>query len=401
MAKEQFDIFISGAGPAGLIAAAAFAHDGYSVCLADPMPPVTDGTSQSADQRSTAFLQPAKALFQQTGLWDQLQPHGVPLNALRIVDTTGTPPEVRDERVFQSSDVGDQPFGWNFMNWRIRGVLLDHLNKQPNISLRFGTGFQALLSRTSGAIVTLGDGTRVEAKLVIAADGRTSPLRDAVGIPVQTTRYGQKSLAFVATHTEPHHNISTEIYHEGGPFTMVPLADINGVPASAIVWMNKGRKTIDIAALPRDGLNREMTLRSASLFGPMEVAGPIAVWPIISQRATQLTAERTALIAETAHVLPPIGAQGLNTSLNDIAALLEAARTHPLGEPAMLKSYAKARQRDIANRARVIDLFNRVTRSGDIGLQSLRLAGLKVVHDFQPLRQSLMRAGLGPSKNFS
>lgn len=396
MAKEQFDVFISGAGPAGLIAAAAFAHDGYSVCLADPMAPVTDGKSQSADQRSTAFLQPAMALFQQIGLWEHLRPHGVALNALRIVDTTGTPPEFRDERVFQSSDVSDQPFGWNFMNWRIRGVLLEHLNKQPNVSLRFGTAFQDLLSRTNTAIVTLDDGTRIEAKLVIAADGRNSPVRDAVGIPVHTTRYGQKSLAFVATHTEPHHNVSTEIYQEGGPFTMVPLADFKGVPASAIVWMNKGRKTVDLAALSTDALNAEMTRRSAELFGPMEIAGPLAVWPIISQRADKLTSGRVALVAEAAHVLPPIGAQGLNTSLNDISALIAAATAHPMGSPAMLTAYARARHRDIANRARIIDLFNRVTRSGDIGLQGLRLAGLKTVHDFRPLRQRLMRAGMGP-----
>jgi 2-octaprenyl-6-methoxyphenol hydroxylase len=357
MSRDAFDILITGGGPAGLIAAAAFAGDGFSVCLVDPTKPVTEGTAAGADQRSTAFLQPAKALFEHTGLWDQLSEHGIPLQALRIVDTAGDPPEVRGERAFQSSDVGDQPFGWNFMNWQIRQVLLDHLTKQPNVTLRFGTGFRDLLSRTSGAIVTLSDNTRIEAQLVIAADGRNSPVRDAVGIPAHTTRYGQKSLAFVATHTEPHYNVSTEIYHEGGPFTMVPLADINGVPASAIVWMN-----------------------------------------IISQRADRLTSERVALIAEAAHVLPPIGAQGLNTSLNDVAALLAAAQSHPFGSPAILTTYARARHRDIANRARIIDLFNRVTRSGDIGLQGLRLAGLKTVHDFRPLRQGLMRAGMGPSQ---
>jgi 2-octaprenyl-6-methoxyphenol hydroxylase len=396
MSREAFDILISGGGPAGLITAAAFEGDGFSVCLVDPTKPVTDGTAKGADQRSTAFLQPAKALFEQTGLWDRLSEHGIPLQALRIVDTAGDPPEVRGERAFQASDVGEQPFGWNFMNWQIRQVLLEHLTKQPNVTLRFGTGFRDLLTRTSGAIVTLSDNIRVEAQLVIAADGRNSPVRDAVGIEAHTTRYGQKSLAFVATHLEPHHNVSTEVYHEGGPFTMVPLADINGVPASAIVWMNKGRKTIDLAALSPDTLNVEMTHRSAELFGPMQIAGPLAVWPIISQRADQLTSERVALIAEAAHVLPPIGAQGLNTSLNDVAALLAAAQSHALGSPDMLTAYTRARHRDIANRARIIDLFNRVTRSGDIGLQGLRLAGLKTVHDFHPLRQGLMRAGMGP-----
>ncbi|MBV1867152.1 MAG: FAD-dependent monooxygenase, partial [Marinosulfonomonas sp.] len=142
--------------------------------------------------------------------------------------------------------------------------------------------------------------------------------------------------------------------------------------------------------------NAAMTERSANLFGPMKLASKRTIWPIITQTADQLTSERIAIIAEAAHVLPPIGAQGLNTSLNDIAALLMAAGAHPMGSPAMLTAYARARHHDIANRAHVIDLFNRVTRSGDIGLQGLRLAGLKVAHDFRPLRQGLMRAGMGP-----
>ena len=168
MSRDAFDILISGGGPAGLIAAAAFAGDGYSVCLVDPAAPVTDGAAANADQRSTAFLQPAKALFEQIGLWDRLSEHGIPLQALRIVDTAGEPPEVRGERAFQSSDVGEQPFGWNFMNWQIRQVLLEHLNKQPNVNLRFGTGFRGVLTRTSGAIVSLTDGTRIDTQLVIA-----------------------------------------------------------------------------------------------------------------------------------------------------------------------------------------------------------------------------------------
>ncbi|MGJ8584955.1 MAG: FAD-dependent monooxygenase [Marinosulfonomonas sp.] len=398
MQLDKTDILICGGGPAGLIAAAALAHAGFNLCVVDPSAPITKGDERGADLRSTAFLQPAQALFREIGIWDRLLPHAIPLDKLRIVDTAGDPPELRDERAFDSAELGDQPFGWNFLNWRIRHELVAHLTAQPNVELRFGTGFASLLTRTSGAIVTLTDGTRLQARMVVAADGRNSPVRDASGIAVKTTRYGQKALAFIATHPEPHLNVSTEIYHEGGPFTMVPLADIDGIPASAIVWMNPGRRAVDLAALPESAFNVEMSRRSAGLFGPLELASPRALWPIITQRAEALTAQRIALIAEAAHVLPPIGAQGLNTSLNDVAALLEAARGTPaqLGEPPMLATYEKARHKDIANRTRIIDLFNRVTRSGDVNLQSLRLAGLKAAHDIAPLRQGLMRAGMGP-----
>jgi len=398
MNRRSADILVAGGGLAGLIAAAAFSSAGYRIVLAEPGHPVTKANQDGADLRSTAFLLPAQNLFERIGLWPVLEPHAVALETLRIVDTTGSPPHLRGERAFCAPDVGDQPFGWNFLNWLIRRELLAHLEKQPNVTLEFGSGVRDILTRTSGAIATLANGSTLAASLVIAADGRNSAVRDIAGIGVKTTRYGQKSLAFVATHATPHNNVSTEIYNEGGPFTMVPLADVDGNPASAIVWMNKGRRALDLLALGEAPFNAAMTERAAGLFGPMKLASKRTIWPIITQTADRLTGERIAIIAEAAHVLPPIGAQGLNTSLNDIAALLDAASKHPsaLGGPAMLKAYAATRRRDIANRAHAIDLFNRVTRSGSAGLQSLRLTGLQAAHDIAPLRRGLMRAGMGP-----
>ena len=106
--------------------------------------------------------------------------------------------------------------------------------------LRFGTGTTALFTRTDEARVSLSDGSQVTAKLVVACDGRNSPMRQAAGIPVKTTRYGQKALAFAVTHPVPHENVSTEIHRSGGPFTLVPLPDYQGQPSSAIVWMERG-----------------------------------------------------------------------------------------------------------------------------------------------------------------
>ena len=399
MTAERFDLLISGGGPAGLAAAAAFGRAGFSVLLVDPAPPITHGDAAQSDLRSTAFLQPARDLFERAGIWDRLSEQAVPLRALRVVDTAGNPPTLRDERAFLPDELGAEVFGWNFLNWVIRREFVAHLEDRPNIVVRFGTGFTSMLRRTSGAIVTLGDGSRAAVKLVIGADGRNSPVRENAGIGDYTTRYGQKSLAFTATHERSHDNISTEIYHEGGPFTMVPLQDIDGKPASAIVWMNPGKQAHALLRMDPEPFNAEMTRRAAGLFGQMELASRRGMFPIISQRAERLTAGRCAIVAEAAHVLPPIGAQGLNTSLNDIAALLDAACEHrgDLGGEKMLAAYERARAGDIARRARAIDLFNRVTRSGNLGLQSLRLAGLKAVHDLAPLRRKIMRAGMGPA----
>ena len=396
MARTHTDVFVAGGGIAGLSTALAFAEAGFGVVLASPEAPVTEQRLDGSDLRSTAFLQPAKALYEEIGLWEAVAADAVPLEGLRLVDSVGWPPETRDAREFRASDLGEACFGWNLLNWRVSKGLMEVLARHPRIELRFGASFAGMVTRSSGAIVRLDNGGSVAARLVIAADGRASAVREAAGIGVEITRYGQKALAFTVTHPVPHRNVSTEIYNEGGPFTMVPLPDVDGRPASAIVWMNPGPRALELAAMPPAEFNAVMSERSCFHLGPLELASERRVWPIVSQRAERLTAERTAILAEAAHVVPPIGAQGLNTSLNDVIALRDLARADPaaLGAPAMLARYARARGPDIRARVAAIDLFNRVTRSGDTRMQALRLNAMKAIHDVPALRQAVMRAGM-------
>lgn len=397
MARTITDVFIAGGGIAGLSAALAFARAGFSVVLASPEAPVTEAAETGSDLRSTAFLQPAKALYEEIGLWEAVRAEAVPLEGLRLVDSVGWPPETRDARAFRASDLGEDCFGWNLLNWRVSRGLIEVLSAEAAVDLRFGASFSAMVARSTGTIVRLDTGDSIAARLVIAADGRASGVRAAAGIDVEVTRYGQKALAFTVTHPVPHQNVSTEIYNEGGPFTMVPLPDIGGRPASAIVWMNPGARALELAALEVSEFNAVMSERSCHYLGPLERASDLRIWPIVSQRATRLAAERTAIVAEAAHVVPPIGAQGLNTSLNDIIALRDLAVAHrtALGGPEMLAAYGRARGPDIRARVAAIDIFNRVTRSGAPWLQSLRLNGLKAIYDVAPLRQAVMRAGMG------
>ena len=399
MQDQHTDILIAGAGLAGLIAAAACAHAGYRVSVVDPHPPQNDVAEPGSDLRSTAYLQPARDLLAEIGLWDSLAPHAVPLQTLRIVNTTGTPPQITDTRSFQSAELGEAPFGWNLPNWQSHQILISHLSAQPGVDIRFGVGVRALLTRQREAIATLSDASRIRARLVIGADGRNSPVRETLQIPVQTTRYGQKALAFVASHALPHGQVSTEIYRDGGAFTTVPLPDHQGQPCSAIVWMNDGARAQDLAALPVEAFNAEMTARACDILGPMQRIGETRLWPVITQTAQRLTAQRCALIAEAAHVLPPIGAQGLNTSLHDIATLYRLMRDNPdaLGSTDQLDAYAKARHADIQHRSTAIDLFNRICKSGGSPAQALRGLGLRAAHDIAPLRHKLMQAGLGPT----
>lgn len=391
------DILISGGGIAGLTAAAAFGTAGFSVICVDPAPPITDGAQAGADMRSTAMLQPARAVLEAAGIWHHLRDAAAPLQVMRIIDAGGPEPEPRVTREFDAADISDQPFGWNFPNWLLRRALLARLAELATVDFRPGTGTTSLFTRTAQARVGLTDGSRITTRLVIAADGRGSPMREAAGIPVSIKRYGQKALAFAVTHPVPHDNVSTEIHRTGGPFTLVPLPDRDGTPSSAVVWMDDAPATLARADSDTAAFEAEISTRSCHLLGPLTLATPRAVWPIITQHATRLSGERLALVAEAAHVLPPIGAQGLNMSLSDIATLLELSQAHrdTLGSAKMLDAYHKARFPDIQLRVRGIDLLNRASQASGQTARDARATGLNALYALPPVRKMLMQMGLG------
>lgn len=394
---ETCDILISGGGVAGLTAAAVFGRAGFHVICVDPAPPITQRDVEGSDMRTTAILQPARALLDQSGLWDRLAPFAEPLQIMRIIDAGGEMPEPRLVREFNATDLSDQPFGWNLPNWLLRRETIAHLSTFPNVDFRPGTGTTTLFTRLNQARVGLSDGSRIQTKLVIAADGRDSPMRQAAGIDVHTTRYGQKALAFAVTHPQPHENVSTEIHRSGGPFTLVPLPNHNGQPSSAVVWMEHGPRAMALHTMDVRAFETEMNERSCKILGPLTLASRRSIWPIISQQASQLVGERLALMAEAAHVVPPIGAQGLNMSLADLQALLDLAIARPdgLGDAQMLDAYHKARIRDVKLRVQGIDLLNRASMMGARPLRDLRAMGLNALYGLAPVRHTLMQMGLG------
>ncbi|MCG3266647.1 UbiH/UbiF family hydroxylase [Yoonia sp. I 8.24] len=394
MKRKSTDIFIAGGGVAGLTAAAAFGTAGFDVTIADPMPPVTAENARGADLRTTAFLQPAQQFLNDAGLWVRLAEFAAPLQIMRIVDAAAEPHITRD---FDASDISDKPFGWNLPNWLLRREMVARLDALPNVDFMPGTGFKSMLARDHSAIVTLSDGRQLDARLVVGADGRNSAVRLAAGISARVKRYGQKAVTFAVTHDAPHNNISTEVHRAGGPFTLVPLPDHDGKPCSAVVWMESGPEALRLSQLDVPAFETAANDRSAGINGALTLASPRSVWPIISQIADEITGPRMALVAEAAHVMPPIGAQGLNMSLRDMACLLDLALAAPdtLGDRTMLDRYARARHSDIKLRIAGIDALNRASIAGGAFTQDLRAQGIKMLYGLSPVRRRLMEMGLG------
>ena len=390
------DILISGGGVAGLTAAAAFGTAGFRVTIVEPDAPVTEATAQGADLRTTAFLTPSLKVLEAAGLWTRLAPHAAALKVMRIVDAGGPEPKARLTRDFEASEISDQPFGYNLPNWLLRREILARLADLPNVTFRPGLATTGLTTRATEARVALSDGSTLSAKLVLAADGRNSTMRQAAGIGTKTIRYGQKALVLSVTHPRPHDNISTEIHRSGGPFTLVPLADPH---ASAVVWMERGPEALRLATLPEPAFAEALNLRACDLLGPLTPTSRRMTWPIITQWAHRMAGERVALMAEAAHVVPPIGAQGLNMSLADLACLLDLARAAPetLGDARMLATYHMRRHTEVTARVLGIDALNRASMASAQPLRDLRAMGLSALHALAPIRRTLMKAGLGLS----
>ena len=387
------DIVIAGGGPAGLAAACALGAEGRRVTVLDPSPPV-DGDDPTADIRSTAVLRPGRDLIDRAGAWANLRDEAEPLWVMRILDAGVTPPAARD---FRATDVGNDPFGWNLPNWRIRRALADRAAAMNTVDLRLGTGYASHVARDDRVRVRTTDGERIDAALLIGADGKESGVRAGAGIGARTTRYGQTAIVFVVTHDAPHEGVSTEVYRTGGAFTLVPMPDDEtGCHRSAVVWMDRAAPHAKRMKMDEAALSAAATDRAAGAMGPLTVISRRASWPIQTRLADRLTARRVALMAEAAHAMPPIGAQGLNTSLMDALSLRDLLADAPdPGSPDVLRGYARARTGDVRLRAAAVDALNRVALSGFGPVQRLRAGMMQTLHGAAPVRRRLMRAGLG------
>lgn len=395
-ARRETDVLVAGGGVAGLVATRAFAAAGLRSLCVDPVPPVTSADTDGSDLRSTAFLIPAIDLLARVGLWERLEPYAAPLRVMRLADAGGAAGIIRTTADFDAAEIGAEAFGYNLPNWLLRREMVACLTETGGAELLSGCRVTDVVPRTDAALVALSDGSQVRARLVVAADGRDSAVREALGIGARRWGYGQKAVVFTVAHDQPHQGISIEIHRSGGPFTLVPLPDRDGEPASSVVWMETGPRAAALAALPEAEFNAALAARACGVFGPIRVTSPRRVWPIIAQMADRLDGPRTALVAEAAHVVPPIGAQGLNMSLADLTALLDlTAITDDIGSPGTLAQYHRRRHPEIRLRLAGIDALNRAAMAGAQPLRDLRRAGLAALHGVAPVRRAAMRLGLG------
>ena len=379
-----YDIVVAGGGPAGLAAAALVAQDGRRVAL------LTGAAIAAEDPRTVALMQPQIRLLAHLGVWPgDLQAQVSPLRRLHMVDDTGA--AVRAPILtFDADEIGEPEFGWNIP----LALLVPALTVRAVEAGAVIIATDVTAAREAGAsiIVETGAGP-FEAGLAIAADGRKSVLRDAAGIRCDAWSYDQVAVATSFDHSGPHGGISTEFHRGAGPCTTVPLPGNR----SSLVWMERPPRAAELMAMNDGDLAVEIQIATHGELGRVSAIGPRRAFPMQGLIARSFAARRTLLVGEAGHVVPPIGAQGLNMSLRDAAQAAEliAGNADP-GAPAVLHDYDLKRRRDVWPRQQMIHLMNRSLLSGLMPLEIARAIGLELLADFAPLRRYVMRRGLGP-----
>lgn len=391
------DICVVGGGPAGLITALTLARSGASVALvAAPHRPA----GNRPDTRTAALFTGSINLLRNLGVWENCERHSETLNAIRLIDDTEgllKAPEIK----FTAGEIGLDRFGYNVPQGALVSALEAAVAAQPGRIQRIASAGAAAVRPHSGAIaIELAEGSSLEARLVAAADGRNSICRQGAGIEIEKSGYEQTAVTCIFDHSRPHDGVSTEFHRLAGPCTVVPMPG----QSSSLVWVERPAVAERLMSYDDTAFTRILEQRLGGLLGLVSNVSPRAAFPLTSVHANRMAANRVALIGEAGHVMPPIGAQGLNLSFRDAAVLAElVAREREKdgdpGAPALMEAYDAARRGDVRTRTLMVDILNRTLTSSFTPIQLARGLGLHALNAITPLRHRLIHEGLQPTGN--
>ena len=388
VAKAKSQVTVIGAGPAGLTAAVALAGAHLSTILvAGRLRP---------DNRTTALLASSITALDTIGVWPGCRPSAAPLRTLRIVDATRRlwrAPEIK----FSASEIGLEAFGWNIENLHLVAALTARARALPNLIWNDDTACSVTPAERSVTVALTG-GDEIVASLVVGADGQNSLCRDAASIDTVGWSYPQTALTFNLGHTRPHHDVSTEFHTELGPLTLVPLPGLRSSLVAVVAPREVARWELDDPAVLAETIEQ----RSHSILGKVTVEPGYGKFPLAVRTARRFAAKRIALVGEAAHVIPPIGAQGLNLGLRDAATIAElAVHAHRAGRDigcaAVIDRYEHIRRADVTTRTAAVDALNRSLLSDFLPVQGARSISLFLLERIGPLRRAAMREGTVPA----
>jgi 2-octaprenyl-6-methoxyphenol hydroxylase len=397
--KGRLDVVIAGGGLVGrtlALALAKLAPQGFRIALIDAEPARTNGSRAAEDARALALSAATRNLLSALDLWPLLAPQAQAIETIEITDSALNAALRPYFLGFEDELKGAGAGPFMVEHGDLRRVLSAAVAKEAAIEIRSAERAIGFETDAFGATVRLGSGDTTEARLLAAADGKCSELRECAGIKCVGWSYPQMGIVTTVAHARPHHGKAVQHFLPSGPFAMLPLTGNR----SSIVWTEETERGKAIMAADEVRFLDELTKRFGLKLGEIALAGPRQSFPLDLQIARSFVADRLGLIGDAAHVVHPLAGQGLNIGMRDVAALaetiIEAARLGlDIGAAPQLERYERWRRFDSAFSAAVMDGLNRLFSNDSAPLRTLRDLGLGLVDRAPPLKRFLAREAAG------
>ena len=391
---DRADVIIFGGGMVGLALASALDSGGLSAIVVDPADPAPRA-SATFDGRTSAVSSSSMRMMQAIGVIDHFPAPGCPIRTIAVADGLQA-----GGLHFEADE--DEPLGWMHENRNLRVALQARAEAGSNIWMMWKSSVAGVERTERGVVVSLGDGRKLTAPLLIAADGRNSATREAAGIKVARWRYDHHGIVSVLRHDRPHDHVAYEIFYPSGPFALLPMTDDKGGHRSAIVWSVPREDAPGWLSLGDEDFAAEAEAAMGGFLGKVTMLAPRSSYPLGFHHAAQITAQRLALVGDAAHAIHPIAGQGLNLGFRDAAALaqvlVEGARIGlDLGDRQLLDRYQRWRSLDVLSVAFATDSLTRIYGIPGRTASAVRRFGMGVVERIAPLKNRLKSEARGTS----
>jgi 2-octaprenyl-6-methoxyphenol hydroxylase len=384
------DIAVVGGGLSGLSLAIACAAAGIETAVIDREDPAKFRDA-AYDGRTTAIAYGSQQVLNGIGVWDAVSPYAEAIREIRVVD--GNSPLFLH---YDRAEIDAEALGYIVENRILRAALQARAEALPRLTLYAPSTVEAVEFGETHARLSLGGGRGIAAALVVGADGRNSPMREAAGIKTWRKSYRQAAIVCVVRHEKPHRGVAVEHFRAAGPFAILPMQGNR----SSIVWTEEEQEAPLLLALDDKSFARQLAGRFGDFLGRVEPEPGRWSYPLALIQPERYAAPRLALIGDAAHVIHPIAGQGWNLGVRDIAALAELlVDAHrlglDLGSSDLLRRYERWRRFDSLTLTTVTDGLNRLFANDFPPLKLARDLGLAAVNRAPGLKRFFMRHAMG------
>ena len=389
----QSEIVIAGAGVVGLTTAAVLAKQGYAVTVVDARTSSPGWQREHYDNRVVALTRASQHLLQQVGAWDGIALRRIsPYTAMQVWDGQGS-----GAICFQAEEIGEPDLGHIVELSAIEAALLSVLQQQRTVQILRGKKVLNAEAGSDDSTVTLDDDQILRAKLLIAADGAQSGLREQAGIGLREQDYDHHALVAQIHCEQPHQQTAWQRFTEHGPLALLPLVDPQ---QCSIVWSQPLAQTEAMLALDDVAFSAALTRAFEARLGALRVQSPRLSFPLKMRHAERYLGARLLLLGDAAHTMHPLAGQGLNLSLADVAALqtvLGTAKNRQLdpGVHAVLRPFERARRADNTLMLAVVGGFRQLFARSELPAVIARNLGMSMLNNHQHAKAWIARRALG------